>query len=324
MLKKILASLAMLVALVAPLQAQSFKPDYPVTATIGFAPGSGNEISFRAVSAIVEKTNPGTNFVVETRPGAGEIIALTHFGKQKTDGRSLYIVSQNNFALTEIWYPGRLDFKMDDLVLVTNIAKSPLCIITYADNPVSTPTAMINDIKNTKKPVTFGLGALGQKLVFEYIMDNVNGNKDLVKATLYKGPGPVVQDLAGKQIDYAIIPTAVAAPMVAAGKIKFIAITSEQKLTKIPDVPLMKDYVKDLNFYAAWAIALPPNSPKEQAEYYRKLFLPAINSKEAKEFFDNNMMLVFKDEHNEAGLRRTINKVNAQWGPYASKLDPNQ
>jgi tripartite-type tricarboxylate transporter receptor subunit TctC len=86
----------------------------------------------------------------------------------------------------------------------------------------------------------------------------------------------------------------------------------------------MKDYVKDLYFYAAWGIALPIGSTKEQVDYYRNLFVPVINSPEAKEFFDNNMMLTFPAEQTPDGMRRNVEKVNAQWGPYARKFNPNK
>jgi tripartite-type tricarboxylate transporter receptor subunit TctC len=320
MFKRILAIMAMLVISTAQAQA----PQMPVTATIGFAPGSGNELSFRAVSALVEKKNPGVNFIVDLRPGADEIIALTHFGEAAPNGRSLYVVSQNNFALIETWFPGRLKFKMDELVLVTNIAKSPLCIVANANSTVNTPKELIDRIKTTKTPINFGLGSAGQKLIFEFMMEKTKGNSDMVQSVLYKGPGPVLQDLAGGNIEFAIIPTAVANTMAQSGKIKFIALASEYKLAKLPNVPLMKDYVKDLYFYAAWGLALPIGSTKEQVDYYRNLFVPVINSAEAKEFFDNNMMLTFPAEQSPEGMRKNIEKVNAQWGPYAAKHNPNK
>ena len=67
-MKKILAVLALL-----PVLALAFTPPKVVNVTVGYAPGSGNETSFRGVAAIVEKANPNINFVVSNKPGADEI-----------------------------------------------------------------------------------------------------------------------------------------------------------------------------------------------------------------------------------------------------------
>ena len=319
MFKKLVVSLAVMLFSTA----HAFQPNGPITATIGFGVGSGNEISFRAVSSMIEKQNPKLNFVIETRPGADEIIALTHFGDLPPNGQNLYIISQNNFALINAWYPNRLKFQLSELELVTNIAKSPLCIVANANSTVNTPKDLIDRIKNTKTPITFGLGSAGQKLIFEYIMEKTGGNSSLVQTTQYKGPAQALQDLAGGHIEFAILPTAVANTIASSGKIKFIGLTSERKLPGLPTVPLMKDYVPGMNFYAAWGIALPKGSPQAHVDYYRNLFVPVINSAEAKEFFDKNMMMVFPEEHTPAGLRYTIHKVDEQWGPYARKFNPN-
>ena len=79
----------------------------PITATVGFAPGSGNEVSFRIVAAQVERANPKLTFVVQNKPGAGEIVGVNWFAQQQPNGSNLYIASQQGlFTATELWYPG--------------------------------------------------------------------------------------------------------------------------------------------------------------------------------------------------------------------------
>jgi tripartite-type tricarboxylate transporter receptor subunit TctC len=318
MIKHVLAIVALGTALICP----AFTAPKVVNVTIGFAPGSGNELSFRKIAAIVEQSNPDLRFVINNRPGADQIIALDYFGSLKPRGDQLFIISQNSPPIIENWYPGRLKFNLSDLALVTNIAKSPLCIVATATSTVNTPSELLSRIQNTKTPITFGLGAPGQRLVFEYIMDQAQGNTDLVKSTTYKGPSQALQDLASNVTEFAIVPTAVAAPLVESKKIKFIALTSEHKLARLPSVPLIKDYVKNLNYYAAWAIALPVGSTPEQIKYYQDLFVPVIRSSEAREFFDNNMMMTFPEEHTPEGLQKSMNADKKIWLPYIVKFKP--
>lgn len=320
MLKKLLLVLATLTLTAA----QAFTPPKTVEVVIGFSPGSGNEISFRQIASLVEKASPtNPRFIIMNKPGADELIGLDYFMRVNPEpGSHIYIFGQGSPATLAAWHPNRLPRDPLDLEFVTNIAKSPLCIVTYSENPTNTPQEFLDRLKNTKTPINIGLGAAGQKLVFEYIMESIKGDGEKVKSIMYKGPGQALQDIAGKQVDFAIIPSAIAAPLVKSGKLKFIAITSEHKLAQIPEVPLMRDYIKNLDFYATWAIALPAGSSKEQIKFYQDLFVPFIRSEEAKRFFDDNLMLVFPNEHTPDGVRKSIVKTKEMWFPYAKRFPP--
>lgn len=296
----------------------------PVTATVGFAPGSGNEISFRIVAAQVEKANPNLTFVVSNRPGAGESIAVNWFAQQPVNGTNLYIASQQGlFTATDIWHPGQLKIDPMDMEFVTTIAKSPLAVVAHVSSATNTPEQLLARMKNTREPMNFALGALAHRLTFEYLMDHVKGDRQLIQAALYKGPAQAVTDVAGNQVEFGILPTAVAYPLVKAGKIKYIALAGEQRLSQIPNVPLWKDHVPGLNVYAAWMVMMPPGTPKEQVDYYNKLLVPAINSPEARRLFDENLMFSVKSEQTPEGARAYMSRLIKQWTPYVRKIPAN-
>lgn len=300
----------------------AFTPPKQVTVTVGYAPGSGNENSFRGVAAVVEKNNPGLNFIVQNRPGADEVIALNWFMKQPGDGTNLYITSQQGvFTTIETWYAKELQFKPLDMELVTTIAKSPLAVIANVNSKTNTPQELVARMRDTREPITFGLGAGAHKLVFEYLMDKGRGNDRLVKSVMYRGPAQAVADVASGQVEFGIMPTAVAYGMYKAGKIKYIALASEFKLAALPDVPLWKDSgMPGLNIYGAWMIALPPGTPKHIVKHYQDLFVPAIRSAEARRFFDENLMFPVQAEQSPEGARAFIMKIREQWIPYVKNM----
>jgi len=311
--------------LLVPALAFAWQPslDKPVTATVGFAPGSGNEVSFRIVAAQAERTNPKLKFVVQNKPGAGEIVGVNWFAQQQPTGLNLYIASQQGiFTATEQWYPGQLRINPMDMEFVTTIAKSPLAVVANINSSVNTPEQFIERVKNPQAPVNIALGATAHRIVLEYLMDHVNGDRRLVQAVLYKGPAQAVQDVAGNQTEFGILPIAIAKPLIDAGRVKAIAIASEQRLAQIPKVPLWKDHVPGLNVYAAWMIMLPPGTPREQVEYYNRIFVPAINSAEAKKLFDENLMFTVKSEQTPEGARAYISRLQTQWIPYTRRITP--
>jgi len=320
-MKRIIAAL-----LLAPALAWAWQPPAgkPVTATVGFAPGSGNEVSFRIVAAQVEKANPNLNFVVVNRPGGGESVGVNWFAQQPTTGQNLYIASQQGlFTATDIWFPGQLKINPMDMEFVTTIAKSPLAVVAHVSSKTSTPAQLIERLKNPQGPVNFALGAPAHQLVFEYIMDHVKGDRKLIQTVTYKGPAQAVQDVAGNQVEFGILPIAIAKPLIDAGKVKPIALAGDQRLAQIPNVPLWKETVPGLVVNAAWMIMLPPGSPAEQVAYYNKVFVAAINSPEAKKLFDDNLMFTVKEEQTSEGVRAFMSRLIRQWQPYVKKISPN-
>jgi len=317
MIKKLLTA----VSILAMSGAMAFTPPKVASVTVGYAPGSGNEVSFRIVSTLLQNQNPATTYVVDNKPGAGEAIGLNWFVNQPKDGTHLFVPSQQGvFTALEIWYPELIKFRPMDLEVVTTIAKSPLCVVANINSPTNTPQELIKRIQTTKEPINFGLGASAHKIVFEYLMDKTHGNRDQVQSVLYKGPAQAVQDVAGNQVEFGIMPTAIAYPLVKAGKVKYIALAGEQRLAQIPEVPLWKDTVPGLNVYAAWVIALPPGTPREIVDYYNQQFVPVINSPAVQRIFEDNLMYAVKSEQTPEGVRKYLESIRTQWMPYIRKI----
>ena len=218
------------------------------------------------------------------------------------------------------WSRGQVSFDPMALEFVVTIAKSPLAIIANVNSKTNTPKELVERLRSTREPITFGIGAGAHRLAFEYLLDQGRGNRDMVKNAMYRGPAQALNDVAGGHVEFAIVPTAVAYEMYKSGHIKYIGLAGEQRLSLIPEVPLMKDTVSGLNVYAAWSIVLPPGSSREQVKYYQELFVPAIRSAEAQRFFSENLMFTVPEEHSPEGMRRHINQLRKQWLPYVEKI----
>ena len=127
--------------------------------------------------------------------------------------------------------------------------------------------------------------------------------------------------MAGGQVDFGIIPAAVAYNLVKAGKVKYIGIFGEQKLSRIPDVPLMQTVVPGANVYAGWGIVLPRGTPAEVIRWYTDNFVRAIRSTEAQQFFADNLMFVEERELTPQGYKNSMLALRRVWLPIAQKMD---
>jgi tripartite-type tricarboxylate transporter receptor subunit TctC len=302
----------------------AWQPTKPITAVIGFAPGSGNELSFRGFSSLIEKANPKINFNVENRPGGDGTVGMNHFIKLPNDGHHIYVASHQGIWVTaEFSNPENKKYQLDDFEYGLTLAKSPLAIIAHHESSTNTPREFMERMKNPQKPISIAAGSGAHKLAYEYMMHHIKGNRTLIKTIPYKGPAQAGQDVAGGHVEFGIIPVAVANTLVKSGKVKIIALTSEYRLESLNDVPLMKDFVPGMNVYAAWGIIFPKGTNKEIIDWYVTNFRNAINSPEGRQFIRDNLMFAEPREQNPKGFEASMMELRKQWIPIIKEVGWN-
>lgn len=316
-MKKLLATVLM--AVTATVWAWQPK-DKTINVQIPFTPGSGNEMSFRAVAAIVEQQHK-INFLIHNTPGADGNLGMNAFSSMPKNGTWIAVPScQSTFVAAEIHWHDVIKYQPMDLTFVTNIAKSPLAFIANTNSVINTPRDLVKQVKDNQRNITFAVGSSAHKLAYEYFIDNMKSKTDKTNYVNYKGPLPAAQDVAGGHAELGIVPIAVAQTLLSTGKIKIIGLASEQKLSALPNVPLMQDYVPGLNVYACWNIVLPEGTDIAIQQWFAKVFTQAIRSPNARKFFDNNLMFVDERALGPEGVKKDMLALRQQWSDYVRRM----
>lgn len=320
-MKKFIA--ATLVAFAAA-SAWAWQPSRPITVQIGFGPGSGNEVSFRAMAQQVEQAT-GARFIIVNQPGADGVVSLNNLVEAAPDGHTINIASQQNtWVMSDVLYPREMKFTPDSFTYTVNIARSPLVIIAPADSTVSTPRELVRMLETTGRPVTFAVGSSSHRLAYQYLVDNTKSKKELITAANYRGPAQAGADVAAKVVDFGIIPAAIAQSLVAAGKVKIIGICGDRTLARLPGVPTMDAVVPGLHVYAGWSILLPKNTPANIQKWYVDNFAAAIRSEQSKKFFEDNLMFTDERDLTPDSHRSRMMDLRRQWLPIAQRMDFKQ
>lgn len=316
-MKKFVATLL----LCASATAWAWQPTRPITVQIGFGPGSGNEVSFRAVAQQVEQST-GAKFVVVNQPGADGVISLNSLIESVPDGHTINIASQQNtWVMSDVLYPREIKFTPDSFTYTVNIARSPLVIMAPADSKVNTPRELVRLLETTTRPVTFAVGSSSHRLAYQYLIDNTKSRRDMMAAASYRGPAQAGADVAAKVVDFGIIPAAIAQSLVALGKVKIIGICGDRTLTRLPGVPTMEAVVPGLHVYAGWSILLPRNTPPAVQKWYVDNFASAIRSEQSRKFFEENLMFPDERDLTPESHRNRMMELRRQWLPIAQRMD---
>jgi len=301
-MKQILAALL----LMPTLAWAQWAPTKPVTTTVGFAPGSGNEISFRKASEIVMKQNPGINFLVETRPGADAAVASNAFMTAPSDGLHVMVPSHMSlFVTNDIWQRDIKRFEYNSFRPAVTLGKSPLVLVASTKSTVMTPQEFVKYITNDR-PVNIAVGGGAHRMAYEYIISRTKADPKLIQHVAFQGPAPAVQSVAsydGKTgTEFGIMPVAIARPLIEAGKVRPIGLTGGPKLRALPNVPLLSDTITGLKVYAGWIVVLPPQTPDTIVNWYVEQFSRAILSKEYQDWAEQNYIIIDRDELNPRGV----------------------
>jgi len=316
--------LLMTILMVPTLALAQWAPNKPVNTVIGFAPGSGNEISFRKASEIVSKQNPGITFTVETRPGADAAVASNSFMTAASDGLHLMVPSHMSlFVTNDIWQKDIKRFEYNSFKPAVTLGKSPLVLVASNKSSVNTPQEFAKYITNGRA-VNIAVGGGAHRMAYEYIISRTKADPKLIQHVAFNGPLPAVTSVAsydGKTgTEFGIMPIAVAKPLIEAGKVRPIGLTGGPKLKALPNVPLLSDTIPGLKVYAGWIVVLPPQTPNLIVDWYVDKFSKAILSKEYQDWAEQNYIIIDKDELTPRGVMAYAEELRTAFAPIARNI----
>lgn len=213
-------------------------PSKPVQVLVGFAPGGGGDILTRAFAAELAK-NLGQPFVVENRPGANGALAVGAVAKSAPDGSmmSLFIPSNVIDALT------RKDLTFDlqkEIAPVVMFVTNPLLLTVHPDIPANTLKEFLDMAK--AQPGKINVGSPGRGSTNELLQELINLKAGLTLTQVaYKGGAPEMTAILAKEVHGGWVSPTQSMPLISAGKLRPLAISTTQRLPMLPNIPSVSE-----------------------------------------------------------------------------------
>ena len=225
--------------LAGPALAQSY-PTQTIRIIAGFPPGGGIDISARLVSEPL-KNALGQTVIVENRTGAAGMLAANTVAKATPDGHMLLMATSGEIAISPHLYKDKMTYDpRRELTPIALIGIVP-CVVVVADStPVHNPQELIAYAKANAGKLSFSSSGVGnpQQLAGE-LMNMMAGTN--VLHVPYRGAAPAVTDVATGAVTMSFTSLAAALPLIKAGKLRAVAVTSKDRMPQLPDVaPLAK------------------------------------------------------------------------------------
>jgi tripartite-type tricarboxylate transporter receptor subunit TctC len=209
-------------------------PTHLIKATIPFGAGSATDVVPRLVFDRLA-AELGQPIVIENRTGAGGTLGTALVAKAAPDG---YAILAHSSALTiapAIFANLTFD-ATTDLASVLMIGSSANVMIVAASRPWKTVQDFIADAKAKPGSISFGSVGIGSAV-------HISAEKFRLAAGIeathvpYRGGAEVITDIIGGRIDFYFCPLATALPLIHAGQVRALVVSTDKRVADLPDVP---------------------------------------------------------------------------------------
>lgn len=213
-------------------------PSQPITIVVTFPPGGGTDILARRLGAALQQES-GQSVIIENRPGASGNIGARAVAHAAPDGYTLLMVN-SSFAINPGVYKNLGFSPKSDLTGVINVASVPSVFVTPAQSPYTSLQGMLATGRAAGKPIMYASCGNGtpQHLAGE-ILSRASGVA--FEQVPYRGCGPALNDLLAGQIGLGIVAASGAAPLLASGMLRALAVTAPQRSGLMSDVPTVAE-----------------------------------------------------------------------------------
>jgi tripartite-type tricarboxylate transporter receptor subunit TctC len=265
-------------------------PDRVIKIVVPFAPGGGTDVVARTLAQEMAK-DLGATIIIENKPGAGTIIGTQSVAASPPDGYTLLMGTFANAVNPSLYAKLPYDAHKD-FAPVALVARSFNIIVVNPSTPIKSIADLIAAARAEPEKLSYGTYGTGTSahLAGELLKHMAKVNLTTVP---YKGAAPAITDLLAGQIQVMFTTVASAASLVAAGRLRALAVTSSERSPAFPQLPTVSE--AGVPGYAAeswYGLFAPANTPPDIIDRLNKSAAKAVQSEAFKKLGVNEGLVM--------------------------------
>lgn len=222
-------------SLILPARAQTW-PDRPIKILLGYATGGSTDATARILGRPLEK-RLGQTVVVDYKPGAGASIGAEQVAKAAPDGYTIGLTDSGPICimphLRKVAYN-----PISDFLPLSYVCSTGLAVLVHPSVEARNIKELVALIKARPGRLSYASSGVGSVHHLAGELFKANTNSFMVHIP-YRGAGPALVDLAGGQVPVMFATIGPSLPLIAAGKVRALAVTTTKRSGVLPDVPTL-------------------------------------------------------------------------------------
>ena len=223
---------------------------------------------------------------MENRVGASGNLALDATARARPDGYTIMLASTVTTAgNASVFKQMPLDVTKD-IVSIVGFAETPFVLCVAPDSPINSVSELTAYLKSKDGKGTYGSATTSALASTEIFLQKVGATATYVA---YKTTANAIQDVNGKQIDFAFADVVFATGQAKQGRIKILANASDTRSPALPNVPTLKELsgAATGDIVALWGVWAPAGTPKDILDKLANWINDITKSDETQKFLIN-------------------------------------
>jgi len=276
-------------ALAAPCGAQDHYPSRPVKLVLPQPAGGAVDLIARALADRLAE-QMGRPFIVENMPGANGSLAGGNVARSPSDGYTLMLAVDSNLVINPSLYHTLTYDPFKDFAPISIIARLNMVLVANPKIPASSVKELIAYAKANPNKLNYAEIGIGSAMhmgmeQFKFM------TKTEINRVSYRGTAPAITDVVAGNVDLMFTGPPSAKAMSEGGKLKVLAVASQERMALLPDVPTVAEAGVPGYTMASWfGLLAPAKTSKSIVERLSAETKTAVNSP------------IFKDRMKSVGL----------------------
>jgi tripartite-type tricarboxylate transporter receptor subunit TctC len=315
-------ALAALMGLIGASQAGSVSaadvwPTQPIRLVVGFPPGGGTDTVARVLAQHLGK-ELNQNVIVENRGGASGTIAAQQVVRSAPDGYTVMFATASPLTGAPLTVKGLTYDPMNDLIPVTRIGGGPFMLVANPNFPPNTLPELVEYAKTRPGEVNYASpGIMTANYFFSEQLNMDSGIKTV--HVPYKGSSALLNDLMGGQVQYTLDTPGTTIPLIQTGKLKPLAVFSEERLARAPDIPTAKESGFPEMVGGSWyGLLVPKGTPDQVVDSLYKATKVALDQPEVRRVLEERDVII--EGSTPAEFREYVKNEFQRWQSVTQRL----
>ncbi len=209
-------------------------PKGPVRVILPFPAGGGVDAAGRILAQKLSESL-GKTFIIDNRGGANGNIGTTVAAQSTNDGMTLLFTGAG-FVINPSLYKKISYDPVRDFEPIAMMALGPNVLVVHPSLPVNSVRELIALAKAQPDRIGFAGSGNGSTPHLAGVLFNNMASVQMVHIP-YRGSGPAILGLIGGETPVMFLPAINAGPLIASGRVRALAVTGQERLASLPDLP---------------------------------------------------------------------------------------
>lgn len=260
--------------------AQDF-PNKPIKIVVPYAPGGTTDVLARFLGQRMS-ASIGQPVVIENRPGAGEAVGAGVVANSPGDGYTLLLSTMTTQAINPTLFPKLAFDATKELTAIGRVADVPAMVAVHPAVPAQNMAEFQRYLKaNPNRSYASPGTGTPNHLATELYKKSAGVFAVHIP---YRGGAPAVQDLMAGQVDFMLILAPEAMPLAKSGRLRTLAITTQQRSPMFPDMPTVAESgIKDFELVVWYTLLAPATTPKDVVAKLNRTLNAVLNEKQTRD-----------------------------------------